>query len=443
MKKFLLISFLILSTISNSCATELRDSNITLQDTEIRDAFGRLRVSQPFNVFDMQFTYGLEPLFFEEIITGGGDVTHVANLSAARLTTGGTTDGDGVIFQTAEYFRYQPIKSQFVAWTCIPGTKTSNVRKRIGLFDADNGFFFEQDGTNLKVVRRTKTSGSVVDNSFIQGSGDAGKDTQGTGWNLDQLDGQGPSKITLDDSKDNIFIIDFQWLGAGRIRYGFDFGGQITYVHEIKYANTATVPFSVTGDLPFRAEIFNTATAAGTTTFDFTCVGIASEGGFNPLGIPGSTQSTALRNVTTGNDPLPIISIRPRVTLNSITYRGVIIPKAFEIISEDTTVRYELILNGSLTGASFADVDTTNSGVQVDVAATAISGGLVIDSGFLTGARDKTESGHIGEDLMNKLFLSNDVAGTTSDILTIAVSIINSAGTASDVGGSFTWKEER
>ncbi len=435
MRKSIIFLLCVLSVFSAN-ATVFKETNITLQNTEIRDAFGRLRVSQPFNVFDMQFTYGLEPLFFEEIVTGGGDVTHVAAISGARLTTGGTTDTHGVKFQTGEYFRYQPGKSQFVVFTATLGVKTSNVRKRIGLFDDENGLYFEQDGTNLKIVRRTKTSGSVVDNAVNQSS-----------WNLDNLDGDGdsanPSGVTLDESKDNLYVIDFQWLGAGRIRFGFDFGGQITYVHEIKFANTEAVPFLTTGDLPFRASIFNTSTAAGTTTFDFTCVGIASEGGFNPVGIPGSTQSTALRNVTTGNDPLPIISIRPRTTLNSITYRGIIIPKAIEIMSEDTSVRYEIILNGALTGASFADVDTTNSGVQVDVAATAIAGGLVIDSGFLTGARDKTESGHIGEELMNKLFLSNDVAGTTSDILTIAISIINSAGTASDCGGSFTWKEER
>ena len=412
--------------------SHIQNVNTKKQDSRDLDAFGRTRVSEPFNVFDMQFTYGLEPLFFEEVVTGSGDVTHIANSSAARLTTGGTTSGDGVKFQTGEYFRYQPGKGQFVVWTCILGSKTSNVRKRIGLFDDNDGFFFEQDGSNLKVVRRTKTSGSVVDNATNQSS-----------WNLDKLDGTGSSRITLDESKDNIYIVDYQWLGAGRIRFGMDFGGQITYVHEIKFANTETVPFSVTGDLPFRAEIFNTSTASGTTTFDFTCVGIVSEGGFNPLGIPGAAQNAVLRNVTTGNDPLPIISIRPRTSLNSITYRGIIIPKSYTIISEDTSIRYEIILNGSLTGASFANVDTNNSGAQVDMSATAIVGGLVVDNGFVTGAKDKTESGHINEDLMSKLFLSNDVAGTTSDILTIAISIINSAGTASDCGGSFTWKEER
>lgn len=429
MHKYLLIS-LLLSV--SALGSHIKDVSITTQDSQAVDAFGRLRVSEPFNVFDMQFTYDLQPLFFEESVTGGGDVTHVANSAAARLTTGGTTSGDGVIFQTKEYFRYQPGKSQYTVFTCILGTKTGNVRKRIGIFDGDNGFFFQQATSTLDIVRRTKTSGSVVDNTVVQAS-----------WNLDVLDGTGASGITLDESKDNIYVIDYQWLGAGRIRYGFDFGGQITYCHEIKFANTDTVPFSVTGDLPFRAEIFNAATASGTTTFDFTCCAIASEGGFNPLGVPGSVGSTALRNVTTGNDPLPIISIRPRTTFNSITNRGVVVPKKYEVMSEDATIYFEIILNGSLTGASFADVDTTNSLVMVDVAATAITGGLVVDHGFITGAKDKNESGTIGEELLSKLVLSNDIAGTTTDILTIAVSIINSAGTASDCGGSFSWKEER
>ena len=232
---------------------------IKYTDSEILDAFGRIRVSEPFNVFDIQFTYDLQPLFFKESNTNG-DTTHVANSAAARLSTGGTPSGNKAIFQTKEYFRYQPGKSQSVVWTCILGAKTTDVRKRIGLFDADNGFFFEQDGSNLKIVRRTKTSGAVVDNSVNQSS-----------WNLDVLDGTGSSGITLDETKDNIYVVDFQWLGAGRIRYGFDFGGQITYVHEIKFANTEAVPYSVTGNLPFRAVIENTDVAAGTAVvMDFT-----------------------------------------------------------------------------------------------------------------------------------------------------------------------------
>ncbi len=409
-----------------------QDVNIKTQDSSDLDAFGRLRTSDPFNTFDMQFNYDKQPLFFIESGTGGGGTTHIPNSSAVRLTTGGTTNGDGIIFQCKEYLRYQPGKSQLVIFTAILGAKTANVRKRVGIFDGDNGLFFEQDGSNLKTVRRTKTSGAVVDNVVNQSD-----------WNLDTVDGTGPSCRILNEVNDNIFVIDYQWLGGGRIRFGFDFNGKITYVHEIEFANTDTVPFFVSANLPMRGEIFNTSTSSGTTTFDLTCLSISSEGGFNPLGIVGSVHSTALREVTTANDPLPIISIRPRTTFNSITNRTVVSPLSYSIMSEDATIRYEIILNGTLTGGSFSDINTSDSVMMVDVAGTGITGGLVIDSGFVSGGKDKTESGREGAMLLSKLVLSNNIAGTETDILTMAISIINSAGTASDCGGSFTWKELR
>ncbi len=401
-------------------------------DSENLDAFGRLRVSNPFNTFEMQFNSDLQPLFFEESLSGTGAVSHVPNSSAARLTTGGTVSGAKAIFQTMRYFRYQPGKSQLVVFTCILGAKTSNVRKRIGYFDAENGFFFEQDGSNLKIVRRTKTSGSVVDNAVNQSN-----------WNIDVLDGSGPSGFTLDESKDNIYVIDFQWLGAGRIRFGFDFGGQITYVHQIKFANTEAVPFTVTGNLPFRAVIENTGTASGATTFDFTCFAITSEGGFNPTGIPGSVQNTNVTEVTTGTDPYPLLTIRNKATFNSITNRGLVIPKSYQIVSLNSIVRYELVLNGSLTNASYTDVDAANSMVEFDEAATAITGGHVVDGGWLSGAKDKDEAGHVGEELMNKLLLANNIAGDTGDLLTIVINIPADPGTASKCAAAFTWKEER
>ncbi len=315
--------------------SHIKNVNIDTQDSKALDAFGRFRVSQPFNTFDIQFTYDLQETFFEELATGGGGVSHVPNSSAARLTTGGTTDTHGVIFQTQQYFRYQPGKSQFIVWTCILGAKTSNVRKRIGLFDADNGFFFEQDGTNLKIIRRTKTSGSVVDNAVNQSS-----------WNLDVLDGTGPSGITLDESKDNLYVIDMQWLGAGRIRYGLDFGGQITYVHQIAFANTETVPFTTTGDLPFRTEIFNTSTASGATTFDFTCMGIASEGGFNPLGVRHSANTGSTGEAITTIEP--ILSIRPKILLNSITNRGQELHLEISVLSTAEPILVEIYFKPSL-----------------------------------------------------------------------------------------------
>ncbi len=409
--------------------SHIQNVNIDTQNSKALDAFGRFRVSQPFNTFDIQFTYDLQELFFEELATGSGDVTHIANSSAARLTTGAVTSGDGVIFQTQQYFRYQPGKSQFVAFTCILGAKTSNVRKRIGLFDAENGFFWEQDGTNLKVVRRTKTSGSVVDNVVNQSS-----------WNIDVLDGSGRSGITLDESKDNLYVIDYQWLGAGRIRFGFDFGGQITYVHQIQFANTETVPFTVTGDLPFRCEIFNTATAAGATTFDFTCVGVASEGGFNPLGVRHSANTGSTGEALTTIEP--VLSIRPKLTFNSITNRGQVLPLEINVLSTAEPILVEIYYKPSLTGASFASADA-DSLVEFDVAATALTGGHRVSSFHVAGSSQGNKSipDADSKSLMSKQTLNLDIAGAVGDILTVAATSLT--GSTTDVYVTIDWLELR
>jgi hypothetical protein len=254
------------------------------------------------------------------------------------------------------------------------------------------------------------------------------------------LDGNGISGITLDETKDNIYIIDYQWLGAGRIRFGFNFDGKIAYVHQITFANTETVPFTTTGNLPFRAEIFNTGTAAEATTFDFTCVGVVSEGGFNPLGIPGAI-SNGITERTVSTIPLPVLSIKMADDFNGITNRTLVEPLSYEVYSLDENIAYQVILNGGLTGASFNAVDATNSAIEFDVGATSISGGFVIDDGYLTGKRDKKEAGIDRRGLMAKLTLSQNIAGDSGDILSIVMTRMAAADASCTA--AFTWEEFR
>jgi hypothetical protein len=47
------------------------------------------------------------------------------------------------------------------------------------------------------------------------------------------MDGTGRSGITLDVTKTQIFIVDLEWLGVGRVRLGFVIDGKIYYCHEI------------------------------------------------------------------------------------------------------------------------------------------------------------------------------------------------------------------
>ena len=386
------------------------------------DAFGRLRISNPVTLFESQHQYNELPLFWGSVLTGSGTATHLPNESAMRLRCT-TASGDKVVRQTKEYFRYQAGKSQLIEMTGVMGAKKANVRQRIGYFDGNNGLFFEQDENNLKVVRRTYVTGSPVDNATNQSS-----------WNIDTMDGNGPSGVTLDMSKTHIFVIDFQWLGVGRVRFGFVVDGNLYYCHEILNANTLTEVYMTTGNLPLRYEIENTGTAASNTDLKQICCTVQSEGGYeDDLGIQFSSgMGTGTLGVTTR---VPIFSIQLKSTFNSITNRGTVIPLAYDILAQTNSAYYEIVYNGTLTGASFSSVDS-NSLCNEDTSATAISGGIVIADGYINA--DTKAPGSIENAIKNKLKVTNDVAGTTGDIISIVITSMNLTTT---VSGSLTWKE--
>ena len=185
---------------------------------------------------------------------------------------------------------------------------------RLGIFDNQNGIFFEFDGQILSAVRRTSTfqlSGEVTvvsgSNTIIQTNAsfptifskqltpgdyivirgasyrviDIASDVsmsispsyrgassqfviasktqdfkfpQST-WNLDKMDGTGPSGYNIDLSKMQMFYIDYSWYGAGSIRWGFRAAnGNVTYCHRIINNNVNTEAYMRTGNLPARYE---------------------------------------------------------------------------------------------------------------------------------------------------------------------------------------------
>jgi hypothetical protein len=391
-------------------------------DTRNLDAFDRVRSSTPTTLFDTQFQYGLQPLLWESVTVGTGTVDHFPNESSVRLRV--SASGDKVIRQSHRYFRYQPGKSQAVAMTGILGAIKANTRQRLGYFDDANGIFFEQDGANLRVVQRSSASGAPVDTAINQ-----------TSWNLDKFNGTGPSGITIDTSKAQIFWIDLQWLGVGRVRLGFVVNGVLTYCHQFLNANSLVSVYMTTANLPVRYELEQTGFTSGTNLIQI-CQSVISEGGFEiDRGLPFSAGNgiTSI-SVTTRR---PIASIRPKTTFNSITNRGLIIPIEAIAVATSGNALIEVVYNGTLTGASFASVDA-NSLTESDVAATAISGGIVIASFFASsapvGAQAQAETS-----LLDKLqVITLDFSGTVPDRLTIVATAFT--GTVA-VNGAFNWKE--
>jgi hypothetical protein len=400
---------------------------------EASDAFNRARTSQPFTAFAAQFQYDTQPLLFNTSLVGTGTVTKTANESSITLSTGGTASGASAINQTKSYFRYCPGKSALIIMTGFLGAQKTNVRSRIGYFDANDGVYFEMDGTlGVSVNQRSSASGSPVTTSILQAN-----------WNKDPMNGTGPSGITIDWSKTQIFAMDMQWLGVGRVRWSLFVDDSLVVVHEIVNSNNSTSPYTNTANLPCRAEITNTGIAATTTTMKQICMSIMSEGSVEfPFPYKFTTGNKGTSITAASGTRTPLVSLQPKVTFNSITNRTFIQLETTEVfVTGANPVYWELVYNGTLTGSpSFNSVDA-NSGVNFDIAATGCTGGIVIASGYAGGGAGSSKSGTGGINIApEKAFTLNFAGNAAEDTWTLCVTGVG--GTAPSLG-VLSWSEVR
>jgi hypothetical protein len=74
------------------------------------------------------------------------------------MTTNDTQPNSRIIRQSRKYFRYQSGKGVQVSFAVAfnnPAQATSNINNRAGVYDDQNGAFFEWDGATLWAVRRS------------------------------------------------------------------------------------------------------------------------------------------------------------------------------------------------------------------------------------------------------------------------------------------------
>ena len=393
------------------------DGNVNLYGTAL-DAFGRIRMSSPYTLFDSQNRYAKDP-HFSESLTGSATVTHATNEGVCDLNVT-TASGDKVVRQTFRRFPYQPGKSLFVMATFVMAPAQTNLRQRLGYFDTDNGVFLQLDGSELSFVLRSYVTGSVSDTRKVAKSS----------WNVDKFDGTGPSKKTLDITKAQILFFDFEWLGVGSVRCGFVIDGKVYLAHIFHNANSVSTTYMTTAILPIRYEIEAKNTLSSSATMKQICSTVISEGGYEQKSDLHWARMTSAITLSTSFEPL--VSIR----LNSSKLGAVVIPARFNLLPQTSPADYEyaLIRNPTLTGASY----TTGSfnHVDFDVAATALTGGTIVDQGYLSSSNQAGGAFEQVEAYNFSLQLGVSVGGT-SDVITLAARGIT--GTPDIIGALAFW----
>jgi len=399
----------------------IKDSTIKATDSPSIDAFGRWRTSSTHTLFDSKQIFDSQDLYWNESETSGtGTATaHSTNEAATTISVSNTTAGVRVR-QTFQRFNYQPGKSQLVLVTFSEFDTSTGLFKATGYYDDNNGLFFESDAGTYGVTRRTYISGSPADTTVVQAN-----------WNIDPLDGAGPSGITIDFTKAQIGIIDFEWLGVGRVRMGFVIDGNIYYCHQFLNANNLTTVYMSTPNLPIRYEIRNSGAGAA-DDFVHICSSVMSEGGIDDTGSIRHKDSGAISGLSTGVT-YAILGIK----LQSAKLGGGVKLENVSMLSSTVNdmARWNLVWNPTTTGGAleteFANEGSSLVQTVIGSSAASLTGGIKAGGGyFITDAP-------ITANPENALRLGATIGGVRDQLFLTCTPITNNL----TVYGSLTWRE--
>jgi hypothetical protein len=391
------------------------------------DAFGRMRTASPLTLFDSSHRYTDNNLF--ATLTGG---SIAASASAVFIQNEGVVDlrvnalsGSKVYRETTKVFAYQPGKSLQILSTFVFNAAKTNLRQRVGYFGTDNGIYLELDDGVLYMVERSLVTGSVVSTRTAQSQ-----------WNVDKLDGSGPSGITLNITKAQILFMDIEWLGLGTVRTGFVINGQFIPCHYFHHANIIQTPYITTASLPVRYEIENKNATSGSSVLKQVCSTVISEGGYE---LRGSQQAVSVpinapRTLGTIGVKYPVISIR----LKSTRLDAIVILTALSVMGNTSgKFNWSVVASGVTTGGTWQSAGAS-SAVEYKLDGVSFSGGRTLASGYFTA----TNSVSTNLDILKEALFKFQLERNTFTGEAFELTLVLASSTANDeVFASMDWEE--
>lgn len=399
-----------------------------------KDAFGRLRTSQPYTLNDYYLTKSIDTQFLVNT-ANGGDVQFNTSRASANLITNSNTTAVA-IHQSKMYHNYLPGKSQIILTSFNLHGNTENVTKRVGYFDSNNGIFLEQtgDGT-LNWVIRSNVTGSPQERSIPQSQ-----------WSIDTCDGTGKSGFNLDTSNTQLSFIDFQWLGVGTVRCGFAHDGDYIIAHKFYNSNNLDTVYMRNPDLPVRYEARNTGTTIG-GVLEQICATVISEGGYIEAGRDWAIQSNA-KTIVAGAT-LPVLAIRLKNTFNDQPNRAICRIKATEVFTTADNIRYRVLKLPDLSylsiGANNWVSVSTESTVEYISEAYAHTDGREFLNGFASATSQNDQKSAAGPaniqegPTARRNFITQNYDSSNSEIYVLVATNIGTSST--NVYAGFSWRE--
>ena len=364
----------------------------TQTNSTATDAFGRLRVSNPLTLFDSSHRYKDNGLWTTATGTGG-TTAFIPDAGLVNLNTT-TAAGSSIVRETTKCFSYQPGKSLLVMSTFVMNAPQANLRQRVGYYGASNGMFLEQDGTTVSFVERSSVTGSVVDTKVARAS-----------WNIDPMDGSGPSGYTLDLTKAQILWMDVEWLGLGTVRLGFIINGEFVHCHSFHHANLVTTTYITTASLPLRYEITNTAATTAASTMKQICSTVLSEGGYELRGLQQTigTTITAPYSMATAGTFYPVVSLRLKTT----TLDAIVILTAISLLGiTSANYRWSIVAGATTGGGTW--VPLADSSIEYNILGATTTGGRTLAQGYFSSTNQITTQIDVLKEALFRFQLERD-----------------------------------
>lgn len=383
------------------------------------DLFGRLKVSQPYTLFDSSHRYSQDGDFSDVVIGTGSTVGMITSQSTATLGIG-TTAGCSFIRESKRVFSYQPGKSLQVFQTFVFNPAKENLVQRVGYASSENGVMLELNGSQLNIIKRTAISG--VGTTIVVSQ---------SNWNQDKLDGTGPSGYNLNISKAQILFTEYEWLGVGSVRVGFAIDGKFIPVHQFNHANNIDSTYMTTATLPIRYEILNTGITTSSSLMKQICVSVISNGGYERLIKRDVARRTTV--VSVGSTTfVPLITIR----LAPGREDAIILPKSFSFLGSSANVsilEVAWIRNATLSneGALTWESVPGTLNAQKNTDATTLTGGTIILNDFVSSSNKSDTPLNVESDYNWDLQLGR-TQSKISDTITLAARAVT--GSADCIG---------
>lgn len=385
-----------------------------------KNQFGSLEVTEKTPIIELFSTNGIN--IRDTVITANSaTVTNTVGTAEYILTSNTTANGVAEL-RSSERGRYIPGYNAEAGIglrlsNATASDYSANQSIKWGLFDENNGFFFEFSSSGLRLGIRREGSDTYISRSA---------------FNIDPLDGTGISGITVDLLKGNIFIIDFTWYGYGIASFKIIVFNEsskkqeIYTFHNFSPENQTSI---ITPNLPINIRVEN---GSGTIDNSVICYVAGRQYSIHGKYVPifRITSDFVLGKGSIGTTLLPVITYRKKASYITASCKI----QGYDILS-DADALIEVVLDATLTDASYGSLNgiaTTETALEKDTSATAISGGTTIYRALVNSSNGNNS----GEDELRNLGLN------LTEQVPITLAIRRITGTGGTVSAIFRVKEE-